>query len=141
MIDYLPANPSVTVKTLAAATGFSERRCGDALRRLEAAKVVKGRTVGPSVRVYDADKVFDAFNVMSSTVCDPPRGRTLWCLPRRSSRRPVFPGLVGCWSMTPLRSASSRLSPRVCLAVSFVGTGALQCRHLPHRKSQLRRTT
>ena len=70
VIDYLPANPSVTTKTLADATGFSHRRCGDALRRLEVAGVVKGRAAGPSLRVYDADKVFEAFNVMSSTVCD-----------------------------------------------------------------------
>ncbi len=69
-IDHLPANPSVTPKTLAEAIGFSERRCADALRRLKALGVVKDRTIGLSLRVYDADKVFDAFGVMSSTVCD-----------------------------------------------------------------------
>ncbi len=71
IIDYLPTNPSVTAKTLSAATGFSERRCADALRRLRAVGVVKDRTVGPSLRVYEADRVFDVFGVMSSTVCDP----------------------------------------------------------------------
>ena len=34
-IDYLPANPSVTSQTLADATGYSQRRCAEALRRLE----------------------------------------------------------------------------------------------------------
>ena len=80
VIDYLPANPSVTTKTLAKATGFSERRCGDALRRLEVAGVVKGRSAGPSLRVYDADKVFDAFDVMSSTVCDARASRSDYAL-------------------------------------------------------------
>ncbi|WP_419918764.1 Fic family protein [Candidatus Poriferisocius sp.] len=71
IIDHLPTNPSVTAKTLSEATGFSERRCADALRRLKAVGVVKDRTVGPSLRVYEADKIFDVFAVMSSTVCDP----------------------------------------------------------------------
>lgn len=70
VLDYLPANPSVTAATLVDATGYSEHRCAAALRRLEAAGIVKSRSIGPSLRVYDADKVFDAFSVMSSTVCD-----------------------------------------------------------------------
>lgn len=65
VIDSLPANPSITAKTLAEATGFSEGRCGDALRRLEAAGVIKGRSAGPSLRIYDADRAFEAFSVMS----------------------------------------------------------------------------
>ncbi len=70
VIDYLPANPSVTASTLSDATGYSQVRCANALRRLEYAGIVKSRSIGPSLRAYDADKVYDAFSVMSSTVCD-----------------------------------------------------------------------
>ena len=143
MIDYLPANPSVTAKTLAAATGFSERRCGDALRRLEAAKVVKGRTVGPSVRVYDADKVFDAFNVMSSTVCDPRSSAGAYALVLAAPFIEAS-GVSGSGSLLVDDAAAAQCQLNVRstgLPCGLVRGHGGHCRHLPHRKSQLRRTT
>lgn len=135
VIDYLPANPSVTPRTLAEATGFSERRCGDALRRLEAAKIVKGRTAGPSLRIYDADRVFDAFSVMSSTVCDPAASEDEYALVlarpfletqdrERAPQASFSSGMAMC-----RRSVVSTGLP--CgLAAGHGG----HCRHLPHRK-------
>jgi len=130
-LDYLPANPSVTQKTLAEATGFSQRRCGDALRRLEIAGVVKGRSGGPSLRVYDADKVFEAFDVMSSTVCDPGASNNDYALlladPLLSNGRDM-----------PTTRSSKRLCPRnvksTGLPCGLVRDHEGHCRHLPHRK-------
>ena len=131
VIDYLPANPSVTAKTLADATGFSQRRCGDALRRLEAAGVVKGRAAGPSLRVYDADKVFEAFNVMSSTVCDAAASG------RDYAPLLADPLLVGSGDVSATRS-SEGLCPRSVrstgLPCGLVRDHDGHCRHLPHRK-------
>ena len=134
-IDHLPSNPSVTARTLAEATGFSEQRCGDGLRRLEAAGIVKGRTAGPSLRIYDADKVFDAFEVMASTVADPAASAGAYALvlaepllKAESSDRaaPRSPGAET--SMCPLDVKSSGLP---CgLPLGHHG----HCRHLPHRK-------
>ena len=70
-IECLPANPSLTATSLSGLSGFSERRSADALRQLEAAGVVQGRTLGPRLRVYDADKVLDAYEVMASMMRDP----------------------------------------------------------------------
>ena len=131
VIDHLPANPSVTPRTLAEATGFSQRRCGDALRRLEAAGVVKGRSAGPSLRVYDADKVFEAFNVMSSTVCDPRASSSDYALlladPLLVSGRDV-----------PATRSSKGLCPHnvrsTGLPCGLVRNHKGHCRHLPHRK-------
>ena len=131
VIDHLPANPSVTTRTLAAATGFSQRRCGDALRRLEAAGVVKGRSAGPSLRVYDADKVFEAFNVMSSTVCDAKASGSDYALLLAD------PLLAGGRDMSTTRS-SKGLCPRnvksTGLPCGLVRNHKGHCRHLPHRK-------
>lgn len=132
VIDYLPANPSVTAKTLADATGFSQRRCGDALRRLEVAGVVRGRSAGPLLRVYDADKVFEAFNVMSSTVCDAKASG--------SDYAPLLadPLLVGSRDMSTTRSPTG-LCPRnvksTGLPCGLVRNHKGHCRHLPHRKT------
>ena len=70
-ISCLPAHPSLTATALSELTGYSRRRCADALRQLEVAGVVKGRTLGPLLRVYDADKVLEAYEVMASTMRDP----------------------------------------------------------------------
>lgn len=139
-IDYLPANPSVTAKTLAAASDFSERRCGDALRRLEAAGVVKGRTAGPSLRVYDADKVFEAFDVMSSTVCDPKSSDSEYSL---MLARP----LVGETDRDESTQQSMGAGMALCshkvkstgLPCGLVASHGGHCRHLPHRKRPPRR--
>ncbi len=131
VIDYLPANPSVTSKTLAEATGFSERRCGDALRRLEEAGVVKGRSRGRSLRVYDADKVFEAFDVMSSTVCDTRASSNDYALL-------LADPLLGDSSAVPTASSSMDLCPRKVkstgLTCGLVRNHKGNCRHLPHRK-------
>ena len=140
VIDCLPANPSVTPRTLAEVTGFSERRCGDALRRLEAAKIVKGRTAGPSLRIYEADRVFDAFSVMSSTVCDPDASGDEYALV-----------LAKPFLETEDRDGSARGSSHVGVGLcqsSVTSTGLPcglasghggHCRHLPHRKHPPRR--
>ena len=132
VIDYLPANPSVTARTLAEATGFSERRCADALRRLEAAGVVKGRSAGPSLRIYDADKVFEAFSVMSSTVCDSRASNSDYALVLAD------PLLIGGGSDTLGVSPSVALCPRKVkstgLPCGLVRNHKGHCRHLPHRK-------
>lgn len=70
-IGHLPANPSLTAATLADLSGYSQRRCADALRQLEVAGIVKRRTLAPLLHVYDADKVLEAYEVMASTMRDP----------------------------------------------------------------------
>ena len=132
IIDYLPANPSVTARTLAEATGFSERRCADALRRLEAAGVVKGRSAGPSLRTYDADKVFEAFSVMSSTVYDSKASSSDYALMLEDP-------LLAAGDRDTLRADSSReLCPHKVkstgLPCGLVRSHKGHCRHLPHRK-------
>ena len=134
-IDYLPSNPSVTARTLAEATGFSEQRCGDGLRRLEAAGIVKGRTAGPSLRIYDADKVFDAFEVMASTVADPAASARSYALvlaepllKATSSDRAAPRASATDTAMCQFDVKSSGLP---CgLPLNHDG----HCRHLPHRK-------
>ena len=129
-IELLPATPSVTASTLATAAGFSQRRCADALRRLEAAGVVTGRTVGPSLRVYDADKVFDAFDVMSSTVCDPGPSRREYALvlaspllkPPAASGKPAAASATAQGSKTAL--CPPRSSRQACRAASPPDTKA-----------------
>ena len=69
-IKCLPANPTLTAEMLSRITGYSTGRSAAALRQMEAARIVKGRTVEPNMRVYDADRVFDCFAVMESTICD-----------------------------------------------------------------------
>lgn len=131
VIDYLPANPSVTSKTLANATGFSERRCSDALRRLEAAGVVKGRSGGPSLRVYDADKVFEAFDVMSSTVRDTRASSSDYALLLAN------PLLVGARHALTARASEGLCLRKVKstgLPCGLVSNHKGHCRHLPHRK-------
>ena len=133
IIDHLPANPSVTAKTLAEATGFSEGRCGDALRRMEVAGVVKSRSAGRALRVYDADKVFEAFDVMSSTVCDYSASS--------SDYAPVLadPLLAGGDSDALRADSSLALCPRrvrsTGLPCGLARHHQGHCRHLPHRKT------
>ncbi len=131
VIDYLPANPSVTARTLAEATGFSQQRCGDALRRLEVAGVVKGRSAGPSLRVYDADKVFEAFDVMSSTVCDPGASG--------SDYAPMLADPLLAGGGARRADSSVALCPREVqssgMPCGLVRNHEGHCRHMPHRKS------
>lgn len=131
VLDYLPANPSVTASTLADATGYSQHRCAAALRRLETAGVAKSRTIGPSLRVYDADKVYDAFAVMSSTVCDMNASPSDYALvlaePLLQDSRspgPVSPSLVLC----PKKVKSTGLS------CGLVRGHKGHCRHLRSRR-------
>ena len=135
VIDYLPANPSVTARTLAEATGFSERRCGDALRRLEAAKIVKGRTAGPSLRIYEADRVFDAFSVMSSTVRDPDASGNEYALvlakPFLETQDRDNPGQR---SRNAGMSMCQRTVKSTGLPCGLAAGHGGHCRHLPHRK-------
>ena len=139
-IDHLPANPSATAKTLAEATGFSEQRCGDALRRLEAAGVVKGRAAGPSLRIYDADKVFDAFDVMSSTVCDFGSSANNYALILAD---PLLKTTASDRATPRAAGANVALCPRKVKSTGLACGLPLKheghCRHLPHRKHPPRR--
>ncbi len=70
-ISRLPLHPSMTPGYLSSLTGHSEKRCAAALRRLETVGIVKSRRADTKLRVYDADRVFDAYEIMASTISDP----------------------------------------------------------------------
>ena len=70
-ITHLPLHPSMTPGYLSSLTGHSEKRCETALRNLETLGIVKSRRADAKLRVYDADRVFDAYEIMASTICDP----------------------------------------------------------------------
>ncbi|WP_423916595.1 Fic family protein [Candidatus Poriferisodalis sp.] len=76
-VNLLVSQPSLTPELLAAESGFSQRRCADALRRLTEAGITRSRRVGPRLRAYDADHIFDMYDVMSSTMGDPQSARQL----------------------------------------------------------------
>ena len=72
IINLLPSRPSLSASLLSELTGYSRARCADALRRLEAIGIVRGRRVksAAGLRTYDADRVLDAYEVMASTIYD-----------------------------------------------------------------------
>lgn len=76
-VDLLASRPSLTPRMLATESGFSVRRCADALRRLAEAGIVR-RRVGPRLHVYDADRIFDMYEAMSSTMGDPESASELY---------------------------------------------------------------
>ena len=137
-IDCLPAHPSLTPSALSEVTGFSEPRSAAALRHLETAGVVKARTVETGMRVYDADQVFNAYEVMASTICDPQASladyadivaSSLIAAPART-HRPTDQRQKGDspWELCPLSVKSTGLP---CgLKAGHQG----HCRQIPHRK-------
>ena len=137
-IDCLPAHPSLTPSVLASLTGYTEARAAAALRHLEMVRVVKSRTVEAGMRVYDADRVFDAYEVMASTVCDQHASAADYAevvadpfvAPSRKAQRAGLGGRDGDdgWSVCPLRVKST--GQRCGLQAGHMG----HCRHLPHRK-------
>ena len=76
-VNLLASQPSLTPEILASESGFSPRRCADALRRLTEAGITRSRRVGPRLRAYDADRIFEMYDVMSSTMGDPHSARQL----------------------------------------------------------------
>ncbi len=74
-VNLLASRPSLTPALLAEHSGFSERRCADALRRLTEAGITRSRRVAPHLRSYDADRIFDMYEVMSTTMTDPQAAR------------------------------------------------------------------
>ena len=141
-ISHLPAHPSLTATALADLTGYSQRRCADALRRLEVAGVVKGRTLGPLLRVYDADKVLEAYEVMASTMRDPAGAADAYAEVLAS---PFIEQTAD--PHTAKRSADSGWQPCPRQVTSTGQPCGLQsghrghCRSLPHRRNQRSRVT
>ena len=95
--------------------------------------MVKGLSADPSLRVYDADKVFEAFDVMSSTVCDLGASGSDYALMLAD------PLLAGSGDVAPRTDSSVALCPRKVQS-SGMPCGLARdheghCRHLPHRKS------
>lgn len=136
-IDCLPAHPSLTPAALASLSGYTEARCAAALRRLEEIGIVKARTVEPNMRVYDCDRVFDAYEIMASTVCDPTASAGDYAAiiaspliaPARTGQRSETTQAGGrSWTACPLPVKSTG---KPCgLPAGHKGN----CRHLAHRK-------
>ena len=132
-INHLPSYPSMSASYLSSLTGSSETRCAAALRKLETLGIVKSRRADAKLRVYDADRVFDAYEIMASTICDPGAsvrdydeivGQPFVENPRTVERHEPEAG----WQQCPKRVKSTR---KPCSLPSRHG-GA--CRHLAHRK-------
>ena len=70
-VNLLASQPSLTPALLAESSGFSERRCAEALRRLTEAGITRSRRIAPRLRSYDADRIFDMYEVMATTMSDP----------------------------------------------------------------------
>ena len=70
IVNLLPVIPSFSSKSLSEMLGRSEKQVLDALRRLQEAGILSVRSAGPGLRVHEADRVLDAFTVMTSTVSD-----------------------------------------------------------------------
>lgn len=71
IIRLLPSEPSVTPASAADRTGYDVHNCRAALRTLSDAGILKPRAIAPAVRSYDADRVIEAYEIMSSTVIRP----------------------------------------------------------------------
>ena len=135
-INLLPLHPSLSAKALSKLTEGSESRCAAALRKLEALGIVTGRRADAGLRVYDADKVFDAYEVMASTICDagtsPADYADILAEPfivaDKSHPLGEAPTTAGSWKQCP-RSVKSTRKP-CSLAKGHRGA----CRHLAHRK-------
>lgn len=130
-LDHLPSHPSMSVAVLAQLTSRSDRRCADALRRLESLGIVTGRRADSGLRVYDADAVFAACEVMASTICDMDASAddyadVLAAPLDQADTQEVTPAPT--WVLCPLRVKSTG---KPCGLVKGHG-GA--CRHLPHRR-------
>ena len=137
-IDHLSANPSMTAKRLSSLSGFGDKRCGDALRRLEALGVVKGRRADAGLRVYDADNIFAAYEVMASTIAD------THASPAAYAEILANPYLEPPPHEQAPRTPDSRTQPTCPLAVTSTGRPCSlaaghrgHCRHLAHRKAPL----
>ena len=144
-IDCLPAHPSLTPSALSELTGYSEPRAAAALRHLETAGVVKARTVEAGMRVYDADQVFNAYEVMASSICDKKVSAADYAdivanplmAESAQAHRPTDQSQQGDspWEPCPLTVKSTGLP---CgLKTGHRG----HCRRIPHRKHPPRRAS
>ncbi len=136
-IDHLPANPSMSAKVLEDLSGFTQKRCADALRRLEVLGIVKGRRADAGLRVYDADRIFSAYEVMASTISDINASPSDYAVildhpfmqEQAAAQRQPVPSGDTSWAVCPLAVKSTNLP---CgLAKGHGG----HCRHLSHRKT------
>ena len=89
LLDLLPGVPVITVDSAAQLIGRSEMRTGEAVKRLEAAGVLRQRNVGKQrYRVFEAAGVVDLFTGLERALASP-TGDTATALPeRRVPRRP-----------------------------------------------------
>lgn len=145
-VDLLASQPSLTPKLLAESSGFSERRCADALRRLTEAGITRTRRIAPRLRSYDADRLFDMYEVMSTTMTDPQAARLALheiaddpFLPDDNGSEapptsdPVGDVRVENWDRCPLVVQST--GQRCGLAAGHRG----HCRSIPQRRRSPRR--
>ncbi len=88
ILDLLPGVPVITVESAARLIGRSEMRTGDAINRLEAATVLRQRSVGRQrYRVFEAADVVDLFSglerALASTTGDTTTSAPVRRVPRR----------------------------------------------------------
>ena len=134
-IDLLPSNPSLSVRSLADLTSSSETRSGAALRRLEEVGILRGRRADAGLRLYDADRIYEMYEVMASTirhasaadflyeeVLSDPFGST--AINERSDKATATSGWTRCQKKV-------KSTGRAC-GLQRGHAGA--CRHLAHRK-------
>ena len=129
IIEALPQRPSLTAVTAAETTGYSERRCGDALRHLERSGVVRSRRAGPGLRVHDADRVYDLYEIMAATIAggDAPgeyrRALRSPLLPAHSTASPPLPDKV----TTATSAAQSDTANQTAAVAASARTAGTHC--------------
>jgi Fic family protein len=83
LLSVLPGAPVITVETASRLIERSEMRTGEAIKRLEAAKVLRQRNVGRQrYRVFEATDVVDLFTGLERALASP-RGDTAQAPPVR----------------------------------------------------------
>lgn len=91
LLDLLPGVPVITVDSAARLIGRSEMRTGEAVKRLEAAGILRQRNIGRQrYRVFEAADVVDLFTGLERALASP-TGDTATAAPTRRVPRRVQP--------------------------------------------------
>ena len=91
LLDLLPGVPVITVDSAARLIGRSEMRTGEAVKRLEAAGILRQRNIGRQrYRVFEAADVVDLFTGLERALASP-TGDTATASPTRRVPRRVQP--------------------------------------------------